>query len=72
MAFDGGSFTKSMAKLALEYQKRKFKSIIVVSAHYESNVFAVTCSKKLKTIHDHGFSDYFDFEYNGKGDEELG
>jgi aromatic ring-opening dioxygenase catalytic subunit (LigB family) len=24
------------------------------------------------TIHNHGFEDFYDFDYNGKGDKELG
>jgi 4,5-DOPA dioxygenase extradiol len=44
-----------------------------VSAHYESDCFAITCQEKLKTIHDHGFGEVFYYEYkNARGDPELG
>ena len=73
MAFEDNGFSKKLTELSNDLAQKEIKSIIIISAHYESDKFAITCQKNLKTIHDHGFSELFSFDYkNARGDEELG
>jgi len=56
LTIQNSEFTRSLKsfgqKLLKEY---KIKAVIVISAHYERDCFAITCQDHLKTIHDHGY-----------------
>ncbi|KRX07794.1 Extradiol ring-cleavage dioxygenase, class III enzyme, subunit B [Pseudocohnilembus persalinus] len=49
----------------------QIKNIIVVSAHFERSKFAILQGEKPKTIHDHGFSEIFDYQSKSRNNLVL-
>jgi 4,5-DOPA dioxygenase extradiol len=70
-AIEDNKFTQKWRGVISKYQKPK--SILIISAHWQTIGTKITASEKLETIHDFGGfpSELSLFEYNAKGNPEL-
>lgn len=70
-AIENNEFSRAWQELAACLPKPK--SILCISAHWETNGVSVTSASKLETIHDFGSfpQQLFDVRYNASGNPEL-
>ena len=66
-----GIFDKIRAFGTKLLQEYNIKAALIISAHYEGNDFQIVSNENPKTVHDHGFSEYFSFQYKEKNDTKL-